>query len=132
MSKKLLLVAVLCSLSVAGFLADENAFAGKTTAGKIDYQVLDPIRQGSLEVFPVVAAVNYDTSEFLTLDEGLKSGEVVVTEYGKVPGLIRRHPSSGNWDGTVRPSPGAQVNTLVLVNNSKRPLVLLAGEIVTG
>ncbi len=31
------------------------------------------------------------------------------------------------------PSPGgAQVNQLVLVNNSKRPLILLAGEIVTG
>jgi hypothetical protein len=28
--------------------------------------------------------------------------------------------------------PGPQVNTLVLVNNSKRPLILLAGEIVTG
>src|SRR5262249_48950072 len=27
---------------------------------------------------------------------------------------------------------GAQVNTLVLVNNSQRPLLLLAGEIVTG
>ena len=27
---------------------------------------------------------------------------------------------------------GAQVNQLVLVNNSKRPLILLAGEIVTG
>src|ERR1700751_3217048 len=27
---------------------------------------------------------------------------------------------------------GAQVNRLVLVNNSKRPLILLAGEIVTG
>ena len=30
------------------------------------------------------------------------------------------------------PSSGAQVNQLVLVNNSKRPLILLAGEIVTG
>ena len=132
MSKKLLLVAVLCSLSVAGILANQNVFAGRTTAGKIEYQVLDPIRQGSLEVFPVVAAMSYDTSEFLTLDEGLKAGDVVVTEYGKVQGLVRKHPPSGVWDGTVRPSGGAQVNTLVLVNNSKRPLILLAGEIVTG
>jgi hypothetical protein len=133
MSKKILLLAVLCSLSMAGFLADENAFAGKTSSGKIDYQVLDPIKQGSLEVFPVVAAVSYDTSEFLTLDEGLKSGEVVVTEYGKVQGLVRRRQNNGTWDGTVAPNRGgAQVNTLVLVNNSKRPLILLAGEIVTG
>jgi hypothetical protein len=62
----------------------------------------------------------------LTLDEGLRSGEVVVTEYGNARGLIRRHPSP------AMPREGAQVNRLVLINNSKRPLVLLAGEIVTG
>jgi hypothetical protein len=132
MSKKLLLVAVLCSLSVAGFLAEPDAYAGKTSATSTEYQVLEPIRQGSLEVFPVVAAVTHDTSGFLTLDEGLKSGEVVVTEYGRVPGLIRRHPPQGRWNGIAPPNRGAQVNTLVLVNNSKRPLILLAGEIVTG
>src|SRR5262249_29504410 len=43
---------------------------------------------------------------------------------GRVRGLIRGRP---------RPvADSAQVNQLVLVNNSKRPLVLLAGEIVTG
>ena len=77
-------------------------------------------------MFPVVAASSRDTHEFLTLDEGLRSGEVVVTESGSVQPLIRRR---------TRPIPvhdGAQVNQLVLVNNSKRPLLLLAGEIVTG
>src|SRR5215470_13750149 len=89
------------------------------------YKVLPAIRQGNLTVFPVVAANSHDTREFLTLDEGLKSGEVVVTESGSVRGLVRGHP--------LPPvSTGAQVNQLVLVNNSKRPLVLLAGEIVTG
>jgi hypothetical protein len=133
MSKKTLLVLVLCSFGVAGFLAEESVYAGRTDSSKSDYQVLEPIRQGNLEVFPVVTAVSYDTSEFLTLDEGLKSGDVVVTEYGKVQGLVRRRPSSGTWDGTANPGRGgAQVNTLVLVNNSKRPLILLAGEIVTG
>ena len=46
------------------------------------YKVLDPIRHGNLTVFPVVAAKSYDTQEFLTLDEGVHSGEVVVTEAG--------------------------------------------------
>jgi hypothetical protein len=32
----------------------------------------------------------------------------------------------------VRPYSGAEVNRLVLVNNSKHPLILLAGEVVTG
>jgi len=88
------------------------------------YTVLAPIRHGNLTVFPVVAARSFDTSDFLTLDEGLRSGEVIVTESGSVRPLIRR---------PLPPTPsGAQVNQLVLVNNSKRPLILLAGEIVTG
>jgi hypothetical protein len=100
------------------------------TAGGTDnasYKVLAPIRHGSLTVFPVVAARTYDTSEFITLDEGLKSGDVVVTEYGNLGGLVRR-------PGGINPvyREGARVNTLVLVNNSHQPLILLAGEIVTG
>ena len=90
------------------------------------YQVLEPIRQGSLTVFPVVASKSYPTGEFLTLDEGLRSGEVVVTEFGNIRGLERRH----NTRSIQRDS--AQVNQLALINNSKRPLLLLAGEIVAG
>ncbi len=91
------------------------------------YKVLEPIRQGELTIFPVVSSETHDTSRFLTLDEGLRSGEVVVTESGRVEPLMRR----------PRPVPppdrsGAQVNRLVLINNSNRPLILLAGEIVTG
>jgi hypothetical protein len=89
------------------------------------YKVLAPIRHGNLTVFPVVAAKTYDTSEFITLDEGIKSGDVVVTEYGNTGGMVRR-------PGGVAPYQSARVNTLELINNSKRPLILLAGEIVTG
>jgi hypothetical protein len=90
------------------------------------YKVLEPIRHGTLTVFPVVASKSYATGEFLTLDEGLRSGDVVVTEYGNVRGLVRR-----SLTPVVRRE-NAEVNQLVLVNNSKRPLLLLAGEIVTG
>lgn len=90
------------------------------------YKVLDPIRHGNLTVFPVVTAKTYPTNEFITLDEGLRSGEVVVTEAGSVQGLIRRPGAP------VHRYDGAQVNRLVLVNNSKRPLLLLAGEVVSG
>jgi hypothetical protein len=92
------------------------------------YKVLKPIESGDLTLFPVVRA-NGKTppaDQFLTLDEGLKSGEVEVTEAGRVRGLVR---SRGSAALAYR---GDQVNTLVLVNNSKRPLLLLAGEIVTG
>ncbi len=114
-------------MMVAGFVImdQRDARAGEVTPAS-GYKVLDPIRHGNLTVFPVVAAKSYPTGEFLTLDEGLRSGEVVVTEAGNVQGLIRRHPAPA-----IR-NDGAQVNRLVLVNNSKRPLLLLAGEIVTG
>ena len=110
-------------------IAGEMGAAGPEVTAAQDYKVLEPIRHGNLTVFPVVAARSYDTGEFLTLDEGLRSSEVVVTESGNVRGLIRRHPPGG----VITPAhDGAQVNKLVLVNNSKRPLLLLAGEIVTG
>ena len=97
------------------------------TAAGGGYRVLAPITHGSLTIFPVVAASAHDTREFLTLDEGLRSGEVVVTEAGRVQPLIRRGRRYEQQRGD-----GAEVNRLVLVNNSKRPLLLLAGEIVTG
>lgn len=126
MSPKIFL-AVMVLLIVAGFvvLDHRDARAGEVTSNS-EYKVLDPIRHGNLTVFPVVTAKSYPTGEFLTLDEGLRSGEVIVTESGAVQGLIRRHPNSG-----IRHD-GAQVNRLVLVNNSKRPLLLLAGEVVSG
>jgi hypothetical protein len=97
-------------------------FAGEAHPG---FKVLPPISHGNLTIFPVVSAGAHDTSQFITLDDGLRSGEVIVTEAGRVQPLMRRG---------VRPIPrgGGEVNRLVLVNNSDRPLLLLAGEIVTG
>jgi hypothetical protein len=94
------------------------------------YRALAPIRHGNLEVFPVVAASSHDTQNFLTLDEGLRSGDVIVSESGNITPLIR--PRHKDVNPPPRIGGGAQVNQLVLVNNSKRPLILLAGEIVTG
>jgi hypothetical protein len=119
--------AVTVLVIVAGLVVVDrrDAQAGEVTTPS-GYKVLEPIRHGNLTVFPVVAAKSYPTAEFMTLDEGLRSGEVIVTEAGNVQGLIRRSTTPA-----IRHD-GAQVNRLVLVNNSKRPLLLLAGEIVTG
>jgi len=116
------LIAVLAGLAVLASFPGRDVNAGETAS---EYKVLAPIRHGNLTVFPVVAAASHNTQQFLTLDEGLRSGEVVVTESGSIQPLMRRRVIP------VRPG-GAQVNQLVLVNNSKRPLILLAGEIVTG
>jgi hypothetical protein len=88
------------------------------------YTVLPPIQSGNLTIYPVTSTTTHNTSAFLTLDEGIRNGSVVVTEAGQVAGLIRR--------GQRPMDTGGEVNRLVLINNSDRPLLLLAGEIVTG
>ena len=106
--------------------------AGGTTFG---YEALPPITHANLTIFPVVAAAgrSHDTRNFLTLDEGLRSGEVVVTEAGSIGPLMRRRRRVPLGERPIPPwGDGAQVNRLMLVNNSDRPLILLAGEIVTG
>jgi len=123
-----LFVAVAVVAAVAGIVCLDlrPVHAGQQTSAS-GYKVLEPIRHGSLTVFPVVAPKSYSTGEFLTLDEGLRSGDVVVTEYGNVRGLLRRQHTMPTMQHD-----SAEVNRLVLVNNSKRPLLLLAGEIVAG
>ena len=120
------------ALTFLRLAAPNTADAGEVPAGVTSggYRVLAPITHGNLTIFPVVATTTHDTHEFLTLDEGLRSGEVIVTEAGQVQPLMRRRGDRGG----ARPyrGDGAQVNQLVLVNNSQRPLLLLAGEIVTG
>jgi hypothetical protein len=94
------------------------------------WRLLDPVKHENISIFPVVSVSAQDTSVFLTLDEGLSSGEVLISEQGAA-GLARTR------DGrpTVIPDynrTSASVNQLVLVNRSKRPLLLLAGELVSG
>jgi len=110
-----------------------NAAGGPTQTGAGPYRVLAPIESGNLLLFPVVPADGKSSAEtpFIILDEGLKSGEVEVTEAGRARGLVRpRNGENPQVPGSAYR--GDEVNTLVLVNHSKRPLLLLAGEIVTG
>jgi len=103
---------------------------GETPPGKQEgeWRLLEPVSYENLTIFPVVSASGYDTSAFLTLEDGLSSGEVTVREQG-ADAIYR------NRDGS-RPAAqnygGPSVNQLVLVNHSKRPLLLLAGELVSG
>jgi hypothetical protein len=123
-----LFVAVAVVVVVAGMVClDQRPVYAGEQASASGYKVLEPIRHGTLTVFPVVAPKSYATGEFLTLDEGLRSGEVVVTEFGNVRGLLRRRHIT-----PAMQHDSAEVNRLVLINNSKHPLLLLAGEIVTG
>lgn len=98
-----------------------------------DWQILEPITYENISVFPVVSSSGYDTSYFLTLDEGLSSGEVLIREQG-ADGMARSRESDPRMipENRTEYRPGPSVNQLVLVNRSKRPLLLLAGELVSG
>src|SRR5271167_3455869 len=112
-------------LAQLAFLIFGVAFATAGTPNGKEFHLLPPVTRGNLSIFPVVGGLEYATAQLLTLDEGLRSGSVVVTEGGSVQGLVR--------PGTPIPRhSGAEVNRLVLINNSDRPLLLLAGEVVTG
>ncbi len=92
-----------------------------------DWRLLEPISYENLTVFPVVSTGGYDTSQFLTLEEGLSSGEVTVREQGAET-LVRSRDANRQYP----PYSGPSVNQLVLLNRSKRPLLLLSGELVSG
>jgi hypothetical protein len=128
-SKLLLPILVLAAITGLAVVIACTAGAGEIPSTS-HYKVLAPIEHGNLTIFPVVATTSHDTQEFLTLDEGLRSGDVVVSESGNVAPLVR--PRHGYRPTRYNPGDGAEVNRLVLVNNSKHPLILLAGEIVTG
>lgn len=119
-----ILMVLVCGLIV---MAAGNGGDPSLPATANDYKILAPITHGDLTIFPVVSDKIHDTSNFITLDEGIRSGEVVVTEVGNLHSTMRRRPPYQS-----RPYSGAEVNRLVLVNNSKHPLILLAGEVVTG
>jgi hypothetical protein len=119
-----ILTVLLCGFVVVS--AANAGDSGNLPVAASDYKILAPITHGDLTIFPVVSTKVHDTSDFITLDEGIRSGDVVVTEVGNLHSTMQRRPNQ------IHPYGGAQVNRLVLVNNSKHPLILLAGEVVTG
>ncbi len=93
-----------------------------------DWRLIEPITYENISIFPVVSSSSQDTTPFLTLEEGLSTGDVVVREQGS-EGLARSRDGRPVY---IPQPPGASVNQLVLINRSKRPLLLLAGELVSG
>jgi len=56
--------------------AAPNPLPGKPEG---NWRLLDPVSYENITIFPVVSSSSQDTSAFLTLDEGLSSGEVIVS-----------------------------------------------------
>ncbi|HEV8482039.1 MAG TPA: DUF6569 family protein [Blastocatellia bacterium] len=84
-----------------------------------------PVRFENLTVFPVIGDESPDVGGFITLDEGLRSGKVTLTEIG-AKGRVRRIGAGR------QASDDAEVNKLMLTNRSGKTLILIAGEMVVG
>jgi hypothetical protein len=121
----------LLGISALGGLAFVSAAPEPTASPKSEggWRLLEPVGYENITIFPVVTPSMQDTSAYLTLDEGLSSGDVVVSEQGAA-GLARSR--DGRPIPAPQNTPGASVNQLVLINRGKRPLLLLAGELVSG
>ena len=125
------LAGTLLGISTLGSMAFVWAGAGSPAPQpkpEGDWRLLDPITYENISIFPVVSSMSHDTTAFLTLDEGLSSGDVLVHEQGG-EGLAR---SRDVRDAARQYNTGASVNQLVLINRGKRPVLLLAGELVSG
>ena len=128
--------------ALIGGLLGITAFGGLTLVGSVpgfpeppssrpegEWRLLDPVTYENISVFPVVSSYSQDTSSFLTLEEGLATGEVAVREQGSET-MVRGRDGSPIY--IPQPTTRAAVNQLVLINRSRRPLLLLAGELVSG
>jgi hypothetical protein len=127
------LIGGLLGITAFGGLALVGSVPGATTPPpprpEGEWRLLDPVTYENISVFPVVSAYSQDTSSFLTLEEGLATGEVTVREQGAET-MVRGRDSRQVY--IPHPTPSAAVNQLVLINRSRRPLLLLAGELVSG
>ena len=123
----LLGITTLGGLTFVGSVPESPAAAPSRPEG--EWRLLDPVTYENISVFPVVSSYSQDTSPFLTLEEGLATGEVTVAEQGA---QVMQRSRDGRPVYLPQPTTGASVNQLVLINRSKRPLLLLAGELVSG
>jgi hypothetical protein len=124
-------LAIMCLLAVGAYNAQKDGQKDGQIEGKISpnqWRLADPIRYENLTLFPVLSRQSADTAGFATLDEGLSAGQVVVTEGGAE--MIRR--SRDGHPVAIPGQSGASVNQLVLINRGSKPLLLLAGEMVSG
>src|SRR5712692_6522813 len=119
-----------CLFAVRASNGGRNAFSAPGGSGSRTgaWRLMEPIQYENLIIFPVVSSQSAHTAVFATLDDALGAGEAIVTEGGV--NVIRR--SRDGRPVAIPQQQGASVNPLVLINRGTKPLVLLAGEMVSG
>jgi hypothetical protein len=135
---------ILCAcalLSAASLLpARSIVYIGSAKGqGGGEWTVLAPVSYKNLTLFPVRVRAAATTDAYITLDEGTKSGTVVITEKGagQAAGRRIRRGAANAANRAVQQvvasdGDNASVNELALVNKSGKKLLLVAGEVVVG
>ncbi|HEV2765091.1 MAG TPA: DUF6569 family protein [Pyrinomonadaceae bacterium] len=128
----LLLGVLVSSLAVVTWTPAPSASAkahGGGGGGGRRWRVGAPVSYKNLTLFPVTSfSAGAGAGDYVTLDEGIKNGTVVITERGSgvtARAMNRRVAARASDDGGT-------VNQLALVNKSGKKLLLLAGEVIVG
>lgn len=118
-----------------------------------DFVVSKPVQHKNLTIFPVVSKSTRMDDRFMTLNEGLQAGTVEIREMGARPDAVQ--VARGASQTAAEPSdddPAAieidtesqaaeivdlafvanDVNRLVVINRSGKPLYLMPGEVIVG
>ena len=120
-------------VSLAGCL-----LAALELSGQVDqtqrYRTLAPVVEGKLTLFPVVGDKNFNTDSLISLEQGVQSADVSISEGGRPGAFVRpRRPRGGRFSDrhfVQGPQTNEPANHLVFTNKSNQVLLLLAGEIV--
>lgn len=130
-----------CALLLAALVlpAVQRAAHAKGNRRDLDWHLLAPVSYRNLTIFPVRGSDLPGSDAYITLDEGTKSGTVVITEKGggQSARAVRPRPRAANRAArqqsvSYNGGGGAEVNELALVNRSGKKLLLLAGEVIVG
>lgn len=128
----LIILTALAAVVAWAFSTSSRVYAKPEFASGPDsssgWRIGEPVTYETLTIFPVLSSQEAYTADFETLDAALASGEAIVAEQGE----YMRRSRNGAEPAVMSSGGGAQVNQLVLVNRGKKPLLLLAGEVVSG
>ncbi|HWS86322.1 MAG TPA: DUF6569 family protein [Pyrinomonadaceae bacterium] len=137
-SRTLAAAAVACALMLGVLMLPAGPRVARAKGNRNNHglQVLGPVFYKNLTIFPVAGGDAPGSDAYITLDEGIKAGTVVITERGggQAAQAPLRHPRSAGARRQNASYGGgaAAVNELALVNRSGRKLLLLAGEVIVG
>jgi hypothetical protein len=100
-----------------------------------DFVIGAPVVYRNLTIFPVSSKTAKNQDRFITLDEALKQGSVQIQEKGATNNASQRANSPSRVSQSAGDDPfgsGNDVNEVVVINSSSKPLYLMPGEIIIG